>query len=72
MEHFEYDELKVLKEVVLEQHELIKDPQYYEEKYDVPEMDSTIKEFRDVDACCVSSLYEDRKQEIVRKSLKIC
>lgn len=50
VEHFEYDELRVMKEVVLEQHELIKDHQYQEKaELDLPEVDVAIKEFRDID-----------------------
>ncbi|RXG69908.1 F-box/LRR-repeat protein 5 [Armadillidium vulgare] len=62
VEHFEYDELCALKEVVIEQHELIRDPFYHEKaELDLPEIDSNIKDFRDIDSdvCYLGDLYEE-------------
>ncbi|KAB7501894.1 F-box/LRR-repeat protein 5 [Armadillidium nasatum] len=68
VEHFGYDELCALKEVVIEQHELIRDPFYHEKsELDLPEIDSNIKDFRDIDS---DSNGKKIKSSIMRSSLR--
>ena len=66
VEHFEYEELKLLKEAVVEQHELIKDPQYLEKaSKDTSEIDESIKDCRDLDESFwnLARLFEDAEND---------
>lgn len=53
VEYFEYDELKVLKEIVLKEHELVKEQGNVEKAQDPeaekPETDGSVKDLRDLD-----------------------
>ncbi|CAL4138085.1 unnamed protein product, partial [Meganyctiphanes norvegica] len=56
VEHFEYAELKVLKEVVLEQHQLVKEQVTEKHLTDHPETNQEIKDLRDADHLDCSQL----------------
>ncbi|XP_045618391.1 F-box/LRR-repeat protein 5 isoform X2 [Procambarus clarkii] len=50
VEYFDYDELKILKEAVLKEHELVKERQSYEKAHkEEPEISDIVKDLRDLD-----------------------
>ncbi|KAK8723607.1 hypothetical protein OTU49_011461 [Cherax quadricarinatus] len=64
VEYFDYDELKILKEVVLKEHELVKERQCFEKAHEEePENNDIVKDLRDLDwdLCFLEEPFCDRE-----------
>lgn len=69
VEYFEYDELKVLKEIVLKEHELVKEQRNVEKAQDLekekPETDGSVKDLRDLDwdLCTLTEPFHEEESQ---------
>ncbi|XP_071517199.1 F-box/LRR-repeat protein 5-like isoform X1 [Panulirus ornatus] len=67
VEYFDYDELKILKEVVLKEHELVKERQCFEKAHEEePETSGIVKDLRDLDwdLCSLAEPFHNKKYDI--------